>query len=201
MTLNFNQDGLIPVITQDATSKEVLMLAYMNEEAYLQTLHTKQATYFSRSRQSLWVKGETSGNTQEVVSMSYDCDQDALLLQVIQKGVACHTGHRSCFYTPVMSDDQTFDLNTLYDIVVDRKLDPIEGSYTNYLLDKGLDKILKKVGEETLEVIIASKNENNELIEETSDLLYHLTVLLVHKGIHIQTIVENLRKRHIKNDQ
>jgi len=200
MTIKFNQEGLVPVITQDATSKEVLMLAYMNQAAYDQTIQTKRATYFSRSRQMLWIKGETSGHYQDLVSMFYDCDQDALLLQVIQTGVACHTGHRSCFYTPIFSQDLSFDANRLYEIVLDRKLHPVEGSYTNYLLTKGLDKILKKVGEETSEVIIAAKNDDQELIQETSDLLYHLTVLLVQKGIHIQTIFENLSKRHGQKD-
>jgi phosphoribosyl-ATP pyrophosphohydrolase/phosphoribosyl-AMP cyclohydrolase len=200
MTIQFNQEGLVPVIVQDATSLEVLMLAYMNVEAYEQTLKTKQATYYSRSRKALWVKGETSGHHQKVVSMFYDCDQDALLLQVIQEGAACHTGHRSCFYTPIFSQELTFSFNRLYDIVIDRKLHPVEGSYTNYLLTKGLDKILKKVGEETSEVIIAAKNNPQELIQETSDLFYHLTVLLVQKDIHIQTIFENLRVRHGQKD-
>jgi len=201
MNITYNKDGLVPVITQDATSKDVLMLAYMNEEALNQTMRTKKATYFSRSKNRLWVKGETSGNTQEVVSLYYDCDQDALLLKVIQKGVACHTGNRSCFYRPVFENDQPFDLNTLNTIVLERKLNPKEGSYTKYLFDQGLDKVLKKVGEESAEVIIASKNNDDELIEETSDLLYHLVVLLVLKGISIQTIFETLQKRQRVHDK
>jgi phosphoribosyl-ATP pyrophosphohydrolase/phosphoribosyl-AMP cyclohydrolase len=201
MNITFNKEGLVPVITQDAMSKDVLMLAYMNEEALNQTMRTKKATYFSRSKNRLWVKGETSGNTQEVVSLYYDCDQDALLLKVIQKGVACHTGNRSCFYTPVFENDQPFDLNTLNTIILDRKLNPKEGSYTKYLFDQGLDKVLKKVGEESAEVIIASKNNDDELIEETSDLLYHLVVLLVLKGISVQTIFETLQKRQRVHDK
>lgn len=199
MNLTFNKEGLIPVITQDAVTLQVLMLAYMNEEAYQKTLETKKATYFSRSRQSLWVKGETSGNTQEVVSLSYDCDQDALLLKVHQKGVACHTGQTSCFHHDIIEDQEHFSLNTLYNIVLDRKLHPKEGSYTQYLFDKGVDKILKKVAEETGEVIIASKNNTHELMYEASDLLYHLTVLLVNQGIHISDILLELQKRHIKS--
>jgi phosphoribosyl-ATP pyrophosphohydrolase/phosphoribosyl-AMP cyclohydrolase len=136
-----------------------------------------------------------------VVSLYYDCDQDALLLKVIQKGVACHTGNRSCFYTPVFENDQSFDLNTLNTIILDRKIKPKEGSYTKYLFDQGLDKVLKKVGEESAEVIIASKNSDDELIEETSDLLYHLVVLLVLKGISIQTIFETLKKRQRVHDK
>lgn len=201
MTIQFNAEGLVPVITQDATTNEVLMLAYMNEAALKQTLATRKATYFSRSRQSLWIKGETSGNTQTVVSLHYDCDQDALLMRVIQQGVACHTGEKSCFFSSLLEGDQPFDLLQLETIVKDRKAHPQEGSYTNYLFTKGLDKILKKVGEETSEVIIASKNTNEELVQEASDLLYHLTVLLVEKNISYQTLFQNLKARHTqKND-
>jgi phosphoribosyl-ATP pyrophosphohydrolase/phosphoribosyl-AMP cyclohydrolase len=196
MNIQFNQEGLVPVITQDATTKDVLMLAYMNEDALQQTIATKQATYYSRSRKQLWVKGETSGHYQHVVSMYYDCDQDALLLLVHQEGVACHTGQRSCFYTPVFESSSVFDWSYLYSIILDRKLNPVEGSYTHYLFTKGLDKILKKVGEETAEVIIASKNDNAELIQETSDLIYHLTVLLVEKNISLSQVLDNLRQRH-----
>ncbi len=196
MNIQFNQEGLVPVITQDATTKDVLMLAYMNKEALEQTITTKQATYFSRSRNQLWVKGDTSGHRQHVVSMYYDCDQDALLLLVNQEGVACHTGHRSCFYTPLFESRSAFDWSRLYSIILDRKLNPLDGSYTQYLFTKGLDKILKKVGEETAEVIIASKNDNAELIQETSDLIYHLTVLLVEKNIALQQLFDNLGERH-----
>jgi len=196
MTPKFNSEGLIPVITQDATTQEVLMLAYMNEEAYQRTLKTKQATYFSRSRQSIWVKGETSGNTQEVVSVTLDCDQDTILLKVNQKGVACHTGQTSCFHHDVEKKDASFLMSDLYQIVLDRKLHPKEGSYTNYLFQQGIDKILKKVAEETGEVIIASKNNKQELIYEVSDLMYHLTVLIVNEGISISDMMQELKKRH-----
>lgn len=196
MTPKYNSEGLIPVITQDATTLEVLMLAYMNEEAYQLSLKTKQATYYSRSRQSLWVKGETSGNTQEVVSLTLDCDQDTVLLKVNQKGVACHTGQISCFHHDIEKKDPSFFLSDLYHIVLDRKLNPKEGSYTNYLFQQGIDKILKKVAEETGEVIIASKNNKEELIYEVSDLIYHVTVLLVNEGISFSHIMRELKKRH-----
>jgi phosphoribosyl-AMP cyclohydrolase / phosphoribosyl-ATP pyrophosphohydrolase len=196
MTLTFNQDGLIPVITQDANTLEVLMLAYMNQEAYDLTVATKQATYYSRSRKAIWRKGETSGHTQEVVSLSYDCDQDALLLKVIQQGPACHTGHMSCFYESIIESPKRLSFQGLYDIILDRQRNPKEGSYTHYLFTKGLDKILKKVAEETGEVIIASKNNNAELIYETSDLFYHVFVLLANQGISLQAILDELNRRH-----
>lgn len=196
MTLTFNQDGLIPVVTQDANTLEVLMLAYMNQEAYDLTITTKQATYYSRSRKAIWRKGETSGHTQEVVSLSYDCDQDALLLKVIQQGPACHTGQISCFYQPIIESAKRLTFQGLYDIILDRQRNPKEGSYTQYLFTKGLDKILKKVAEETGEVIIASKNNNAELIYETSDLFYHVFVLLANQGIHLQAILDELNRRH-----
>jgi phosphoribosyl-ATP pyrophosphohydrolase/phosphoribosyl-AMP cyclohydrolase len=198
MKLTFNQEGLIPVIVQDATTLEVLMLAYMNEEAYELTVKTKVATYYSRSRQSLWIKGETSGNRQEVRALSYDCDQDALLLKVYQHGVACHTGHKTCFYEDVFSDPASFSLDQLYTIIKSRQLEPKEGSYTNYLFNKGVDKILKKVAEETGEVIIAAKNNNEELVYETADLFYHVLVLLVNQGVSVSQIFEALRSRHQK---
>lgn len=196
MTLQFNEQGLIPVIVQDTYSLEVLMLGYMNEEAYQKTLSTKQATFFSRSRQQLWVKGETSGNTLEVSSLYYDCDQDALLLKVIPKGPTCHTNHTSCFYEPILESNDSFSLQSVYDIVVNRKLNPKEGSYTNYLLDKGVDKILKKVAEETGEVIIASKNNTQELIYEASDLLFHLMVLLVNQNVTLTELIDELKGRY-----
>lgn len=196
MKPNYNKEGLIPVITQDATTLEVLMLAYMNEDAYQLTLETKKAIYFSRSRQTLWVKGETSGNTQEVVSMELDCDQDTVLLKVNQTGVACHTGQVSCFFQQEIPNEAPFLWTDLYQTVLDRMLNPKEGSYTNYLFDKGIDKILKKVAEETGEVIIASKNNNEELIYEASDLIYHLTVLLVNQGLTVSNIMQELKKRH-----
>jgi phosphoribosyl-ATP pyrophosphohydrolase/phosphoribosyl-AMP cyclohydrolase len=194
----FNRDGLIPVITQDVDTKEVLMLAYMNEEAINLTKTTRKATYFSRSRKELWVKGETSGNTQEVVSFFYDCDQDTILLKVKQKGVACHTNHYSCFYRSEFDEEfknNELLLRELFNLLKTRYQNRPEGSYTTYLFEKGVDKILKKVAEETGEVIIASKNNNEELIYEASDLLYHLLVLLVNQGVELSEIYQELRSR------
>lgn len=197
--LKFNQDGLIPVIVQDVSTKEVLMLAYMNNEAIKQTIETKIATYYSRSRQALWVKGETSGYTQFVKTIAYDCDQDTLLLKVHQLGVACHTGNASCFFETIyneISGDETDIINSLYNIILDRKVNPIEGSYTTYLFNKGIDKILKKVGEETSEVIIGAKNNSRfETVYEISDLVYHILVLMVNQGINVEEIREELKKR------
>lgn len=202
--LKTNEQGLVPVVAQDALTNEVLMVAYMNEEAYNKTLETKKAHYYSRSRQQLWFKGETSGHVQHVQSVLVDCDEDTLILKVRQEGAACHTGNFSCFYREILSAD---DLNTVeaitsrvleevYQVVIDRKVNPKEGSYTNYLFDKGIDKILKKVGEETAEVIIGAKNEGcDEIIYEISDLLYHLTVLLVEKGANWNQIFQELAKR------
>lgn len=186
------------MIVQDATTLEVLMLAYMNQEAFETTIKTGVATYYSRSRQSLWVKGETSGNRQDVRSFSYDCDQDALLLKVTQHGVACHTGHKTCFYEDIISDPSAFSLDQLYTIIQSRQLEPKEGSYTNYLLDKGLDKILKKVSEEAGEVIIAAKNNIEELVYETADLFYHVMVLLVNQSVTTSQIFDALRSRQQK---
>lgn len=192
-----NKDGLIPCITQDVNSNEVLMLAYMNEEAIEKTKETKQAYYFSRSRQELWKKGETSGNTQEVVSFLYDCDKDTILLKVKQKGVACHTNHYSCFFNSVFDDSnsQSNIISELYNVIKERKALMPEGSYTTYLFEKGVDKILKKVAEESGEVIIAAKNNNDELIYEASDLLYHLLVLLVNQNVDINDIFSELQSR------
>lgn len=198
MKLKFNEQGLIPVVTQDVDTKEVLMLAYMNQEAVDATLETKKATYYSRSRKQLWVKGETSGNTQDVKSFSYDCDQDTILLKVKQKGVACHTGNYSCFYTDVINDvtpSSKTILDDLYSVLLTRKAQMPEGSYTTYLFQKGVDKILKKVAEEAGEVIIASKNNNEETIYEVSDLFYHLMVLMVNQGISLTDIYDELWSR------
>ncbi|MBP0725719.1 bifunctional phosphoribosyl-AMP cyclohydrolase/phosphoribosyl-ATP diphosphatase HisIE [Bacillus sp. RG28] len=194
--VNFNQDGLVPVIAQDSETKDVLMLAYMNKEALQLTLETGYATYYSRSRQQLWKKGETSGHLQKVVASYYDCDQDSILLLVEQSGVACHTGSWSCF-TDKKSEKSI--LNTLYETIIERKNSPIEGSYTNYLFEKGIDKILKKVGEETSEVIIGAKNEGTEeLIYEISDLVYHVLVLMVEKGVTLEDIQSALASRKEK---
>ena len=196
-----NSDGLIPVIVQDYKTNEVLMLAYMNAEAYEKTVKTGQMTYFSRSRQSLWLKGETSGHFQYVKSLSYDCDADTLLAKVEQIGVACHTGAYSCFFNDIISYD--FEeksplsvLTDVYDVIMDRKVHPKEGSYTNYLFDKGIDKILKKVGEEATEIVIAAKNPNaNEIKYEISDFLYHVMVLMAEKGVTWDEIMKELANR------
>lgn len=202
-TIQFNEQGLVPVIAQAYDTKEVLMLAYMNEEAYQKTLNEKVAYYYSRSRKTLWKKGETSGHIQYVKSMYYDCDQDALLLMVEQKGVACHTMHRSCFFEPVFetteSSNPSFVIDEVYATIEERRKNPVEGSYTNYLFDKGLDKILKKVGEETAEVIIGAKNrDKDELIYELSDLVYHSLVLMVEQGIKPDDIKTELKRRQNK---
>ncbi len=199
--LKLNSDGLIPVIVQDYKTDEVLMMAYMNEEAYNKTLETETMTYFSRSRQSLWVKGETSGHFQYVKELKVDCDKDTLLAKVKQIGVACHTGNPTCFYTDIMKKeyDGTNPLKVFqeeYDIILDRKNNPKEGSYTNYLFDKGVDKILKKVGEEATEIVIAAKNpDSEELKYEIADFLYHAMVLMVDKGVTWDEVVEAIAKR------
>lgn len=198
-TLKFNENNLIPVVVQDLNTKEVLMLAYMNKEAMQITLTEKKATYYSRSRKELWTKGETSGNIQQVVGFYYDCDKDTILLLVKQKGVACHTGNYSCFFNEILSDKEVLNyelVQRLYNLIKERKNTPKEGSYTNYLFDKGLDKILKKVGEESAEVIIGAKNENKEeVVYEISDLVYHLLVLMVYLNISIEEIKEELKGR------
>ncbi len=196
-----NSDGLIPVIVQDYKTNEVLMMAYMNEEAFEHTVKTGRMTYFSRSRQSQWVKGETSGHFQYVKSLTIDCDKDTLLAKVEQVGAACHTGNRSCFYTTIVGADydaknplQVFE--SVYDTIVDRRLHPKEGSYTNYLFDKGIDKILKKVGEEATEIVIAAKNPNPEEIKyEICDFLYHAMVLMVERGVTWEDITSELADR------
>jgi phosphoribosyl-ATP pyrophosphohydrolase/phosphoribosyl-AMP cyclohydrolase len=197
--VNFNEDGLVPVIAQDSVTKDVLMLAYMNKEALQLTIETGYATYYSRSRKQLWKKGETSGHLQKVVASYYDCDQDAILLLVEQSGVACHTGSWSCFTDTKSEKVEQSILNELYETIIERKNSPIEGSYTNYLFEKGIDKILKKVGEETSEVIIGAKNEGTEeLIYEISDLVYHVLVLMVEKGVTLEEIKSALSSRKEK---
>lgn len=264
-SIKFNADGLIPAVTQDIRTDEVLMLAYMNEESLRKTIETGKAHYFSRSRQKLWLKGETSGHFQQVRSISLDCDADTLLLKVEQTGAACHTGHRSCFFTRMDAaelkagieqegtsegfgnmdiQDETSDaavqyngamqyneaaqyntavqnndssasvqvktatdqgaddtagaevLKEVFDVISGRLANPKEGSYTNYLFSKGLDKILKKIGEEACEVVIASKNEAREEIKtEIADLFYHIMVLLVERGMTLQDIYGELKQR------
>ena len=190
--LKFNADGLIPAVVQDFETKDVLMVAYMNADSVKQTLETGFATYYSRSRQELWKKGATSGNLQKVKLITHDCDKDALLVVVEQTGVACHTGSWSCFEKGA----DGLILHQLIDIISKRKANPQEGSYTTYLFNEGIDKILKKIGEESAETIIAAKNEGNEeLVYEISDLVYHTLVLMAEKGIAIDEIKEALKKR------
>ena len=196
-----NSDGLIPVIVQDYKTNEVLMMAYMNEEAFDNTVKTGRMTYYSRSRQCQWVKGETSGHFQYVKSLAIDCDKDTLLAKVDQVGAACHTGNRSCFYTTIVGADydaknplQVFE--SVYSTIEDRRIHPKEGSYTNYLFEKGIDKILKKVGEEATEIVIAAKNPNPEEIKyEISDFLYHAMVLMVERGVTWEDITNELADR------
>ena len=201
--IKFDENGLVPVVVQSIETNDVLMLAYMNKEALDLTIQDGVATYYSRSRKSLWKKGETSGHYQYVKSLSYDCDGDSILLKVIQIGVACHTNKMSCFFNEIISSDletkKSYLLEELYATIAERKKNPIEGSYTNYLFNKGLDKILKKVGEETAEVIIASKNKSSsEMIYEISDLVYHTLVLMVNEGIELRSIEEELKGRQNK---
>lgn len=202
--LKFDDKGLIPAIVQDVTNGKVLMLAYMNKESLEKSIETKETWFWSRSRQELWNKGATSGNIQKIVEMKYDCDADTLLVNVIQKGNACHTGEYSCFFNTIIEkDDIDFSDNSiidrLYNLILDRKDNPQEGSYTNYLFDKGIDKILKKVGEESAEVIIGAKNDDKEeIVYETCDLIYHMLVMLIDRGINLDTIKHELNSRHAK---
>ncbi len=200
-SFKLNDQGLIPVIVQDYQTLEVLMLAYMNREAFDATIASGKMTYFSRSRNQLWVKGETSGHYQYVKSLTLDCDNDTILARVSQIGVACHTGAPSCFFQELMKKEYEVKnplkvLESVYDVIADRKVNPKEGSYTNYLFDKGIDKILKKVGEEATEIVIAAKNPNAEEIKyELSDFLYHAMVLMVEKGITWEDISQELAQR------
>ncbi len=196
-----NGDGMVPVIIQDYKTCEVLMMAYMNQEAFEKTIETGIMTYWSRSRDELWVKGETSGHYQYVKSLTIDCDNDTILAKVLQIGAACHTGNRSCFFRQLVKKeyDETNPLavfENVYNVILDRKEHPKEGSYTNYLFDKGLDKILKKVGEECTEIIIAAKNPDPEEIKyEMSDFLYHAMVLMAEKGVTWEDITKELAQR------
>ena len=200
MELKYDQNGLIPAIVQDYHTGEVLTLAYMNAESLAITLAEKRTCFYSRSCQCLWRKGETSGNTQQVVSVTADCDNDALVVKVIKAGPACHTGAESCFFNEIYVDEdvQKFSAQGLYDMLLGRKTNPKEGSYTTYLFQKGIDKILKKVGEECTEVIVAGKgNDKEETIFEIADLAYHVMVLMVHMGITLEDIRDELAKRHV----
>ncbi|MBQ8394334.1 MAG: bifunctional phosphoribosyl-AMP cyclohydrolase/phosphoribosyl-ATP diphosphatase HisIE [Clostridia bacterium] len=198
--LKFNEQGLIPAIVVDAVSKEVLTLAYMNEESLAITMQERKTCFYSRSRQELWRKGETSGNYQHVVSITADCDKDALVVKVEKDGPACHTGAESCFFQPLYIDEERheFSLRGLYELLLQRNEERPQGSYTTYLFEKGLDKILKKVGEECTEVIIAGKaNDKKETIYEIADLAYHVMVLMVEMGITVEDVQKELASRHI----
>ena len=199
--LTKNSDGLVPVVVQDYKTREVLMVAYMNEEAYLHTLKSGRMTYYSRSRKEEWIKGETSGHFQYVKELTADCDKDTILAKVSQVGAACHTGSYSCFFNEIMKKeyDESNPLmvfESVLNVIKDRKVHPKEGSYTNYLFDKGIDKILKKLGEEATEIVIAAKNPNaNEIKYEISDFLYHCMVLMVEKGVTWEDITNELSQR------
>ncbi|MCI5872315.1 MAG: bifunctional phosphoribosyl-AMP cyclohydrolase/phosphoribosyl-ATP diphosphatase HisIE [Clostridiales bacterium] len=201
MDFKKNSDGMVPVVVQDYRTDEVLMLAYMNEEAFDTTVNTGRMTYFSRSRNELWTKGMTSGHIQYVKSLTADCDFDTILAKVSQVGVACHTGNPTCFFNEIVKKEYVEKnplkvLEDVYGIILDRKANPKEGSYTNYLFDKGIDKILKKVGEEATEIVIAAKNpEPEEIKYEISDFLYHMMVLMAEKGVTWEDITQELSQR------
>ncbi|WP_449622945.1 bifunctional phosphoribosyl-AMP cyclohydrolase/phosphoribosyl-ATP diphosphatase HisIE [Robertmurraya sp. Marseille-Q9965] len=201
--LKFDETGLIPAIVQDAGTKEVLTLAYMNRESLEKSLETMETWFYSRSRQELWHKGETSGHTQKIVQIKYDCDQDALVVLVVPEGPACHNGTRSCFTESLVGDSEASSLEdyrilqTLQQVIHLREQERPEGAYTTYLFEKGVDKILKKVGEEASEVIIAAKNRDAEELKwEAADLLYHLLVLLEEQKLPFTEVLKVLNKRH-----
>ena len=206
--LKFNDQGLIPAIIQDAATGRVLTLGYMNREAVQRSLTERQTWFWSRSRQQMWHKGETSGNTQQILRAESDCDDDALLVYVQKQGPACHTGKDSCFFNTLLGGDSQPDFGSrsgqqfmttverLVEVIKTRKAEMPEGSYTTYLFSKGLDKILKKIGEETAETIIAAKNQSkSELTLESADLLYHLLVLFVNQGLDVEAVLAELEKR------
>ena len=198
--LKFDDKGLIPAIVVDAITKKVLTLAYMNKESLEISMKEGKTCFFSRSRQKLWRKGETSGNFQHIVSITADCDNDALTIMVEKDGPACHTGTDSCFTKPVFESDklQEFSYQGLINLIEGRKINKQEGSYTTYLFEKGLDKILKKIGEECTEVIIAAKAEDKkETIYEIADLCYHVMVLMIEQGISLEDIHRELASRHV----
>ncbi len=220
MKPDFKKMDLIPAVVQDYNTREVLMLAYVNEESYNEMLRTKQTCFYSRSRKKLWRKGETSGNIQKIKEMLLDCDNDTLLIFVEQIGGACHTGSYSCFFNKVITSKEAEEdkyeknnkkiegksdkketnnniLEDLYNLIKDRDINPKERSYTNYLLNEGIDKICKKIGEEATETVIAAKNDNSDdLIGEICDLIYHTEVLMYNKKITIEQIEDKLNKRH-----
>lgn len=198
--LKFDEKGLIPAIVVDANTKKVLTLAYMNEESLKISIAEKKTCFFSRSRQTLWRKGETSGNFQHIVDITADCDCDALTVSVIKDGPACHTGSDSCFFNPVFENDElsAFSMEGLYSLIEGRKSEKKEGSYTTYLFEKGIDKILKKIGEESTEVIIAAKaDDKKETVYEIADLAYHVMVMMVEMGISLDDVKTELASRHV----
>ena len=197
--LKFDEKGLIPAIVVDSATKEVLTLAYMNAETLALTIAEGRTVFWSRSRQELWRKGETSGNRQRIVSVTADCDADALLVRVIKSGPACHTGAESCFFNGICdSGERPFSVDGLYELLLGRKSERPEGSYTTYLFEKGRDKILKKVGEECTEVIIAAKDQDHrETVYEIADLAYHVMVLMVELGISVEEVRSELASRHV----
>ncbi|MBQ3180273.1 MAG: bifunctional phosphoribosyl-AMP cyclohydrolase/phosphoribosyl-ATP diphosphatase HisIE [Firmicutes bacterium] len=200
MALKFDENGLIPAIVQDYRTGQVLTLAYMNEESLAISIAERRTCFWSRSRGRLWRKGEESGNIQHIVSITADCDEDALVVQVDKEGPACHTGEESCFFRPLFVDEavQKFSYQGLYELLQGRMEQPQQGSYTSYLFEKGLDKILKKIGEESTEVIIAAKAEDKaETVYEIADLCYHVMVLMVYAGITMEEISTELGRRHI----
>lgn len=198
--LKFDKNGLIPAIVIDTVTKKVLTLAYMNKESLAISMEKGLTCFWSRSRQCLWLKGETSGNYQHIVSITADCDNDALVVEVEKDGPACHTGTDSCFTHPVWESDSlhSFSYEQLIELIAGRKTDKKEGSYTTYLFEKGIDKILKKVGEESTEVIIAGKaNDKKETVYEIADLAYHVMVLMVEMGISLEDVFRELASRHV----
>lgn len=200
MALKYDINGLIPAIVQDYFTKEVLTLAYMNEESLAISIAEQKTCFWSRSRKELWRKGETSGNTQQIVSIKSDCDEDALVIEVLKAGPACHTGTESCFFNDVFISDtvKAFSYDSLYRLIEGRKKDKQEGSYTTYLFEKGTEKILKKVGEECTEVIIAAAtNDRDETVYEIADLCYHVMVLMVQQGISLDEVTRELANRHV----
>ena len=200
MNVKFNEQGLIPAVVQDAQSKEVLTVAYMNEESLQKTIETNETWFFSRSRNELWHKGATSGNTQKVVSIKTDCDQDSLVIEVLPAGPACHNGTISCFTETLVDNERPGSvgiLPQLVDVIKQREIDMPEGAYTTYLFEKGIDKICKKVGEEATEVVIGAKNRDAEEVKwEAADLIYHLLVLLQEQKVDVYEVLDVLQKRH-----
>ena len=198
--LKFDEKGLIPAIIVDSVTKKVLTLAYMSKESLQISMEKELTCFYSRSRQELWLKGETSGNYQNIVSITADCDKDALVVVVEPVGPACHTGETTCFHNPLFQSENRheFSYESLYEMLVGRKLEKKEGSYTTYLFEKGLDKILKKVGEECTEVIIAAKDDDKaETIYEVADLCYHVMVMMIQMGISLEDIHKELASRHV----